>query len=67
MDAGQLRSMADRQRIALGVLERDYALTCLLSVISGFPGIGSLVFKGGTALKKMYFESYRFSEDLDFS
>ena len=27
----------------------------------------SLVFKGGTALKKCYFDNYRFSEDLDFS
>ena len=25
------------------------------------------VFKGGTCLKKCYFETYRFSEDLDFS
>ena len=27
----------------------------------------TLVFKGGTALKKCYFGNYRFSEDLDFS
>jgi len=26
-----------------------------------------LVFKGGTVLKKVYFEDYRFSEDLDFT
>jgi predicted nucleotidyltransferase component of viral defense system len=26
-----------------------------------------LVFKGGTVLKKIYFEGYRFSEDLDFT
>jgi len=25
------------------------------------------IFKGGTAIKKCYFETYRFSEDLDFS
>ena len=28
---------------------------------------GSWVFKGGTCVKKCYFETYRFSEDLDFS
>jgi len=28
---------------------------------------GSWVFKGGTCLKKCYFETYRFSEDLDFT
>ena len=27
----------------------------------------SLVFKGGTALKKLFFGDYRFSEDLDYS
>jgi predicted nucleotidyltransferase component of viral defense system len=27
----------------------------------------SLIFKGGTCLKKCYFETYRFSEDLDFT
>jgi predicted nucleotidyltransferase component of viral defense system len=25
------------------------------------------VFKGGTCLKKCFFETYRFSEDLDFT
>ena len=27
----------------------------------------TIVFKGGTVLKKIYFEDYRFSEDLDFT
>ncbi|WP_245535939.1 nucleotidyl transferase AbiEii/AbiGii toxin family protein [Psychroflexus torquis] len=27
----------------------------------------AIVFKGGTVLKKVYFEDYRFSEDLDFT
>lgn len=27
----------------------------------------SIVFKGGTALRKCYFQEYRYSEDLDFS
>jgi len=26
-----------------------------------------LAFKGGTALRRCWFENYRFSEDLDFS
>ena len=28
---------------------------------------GSWIFKGGTCLKKCYFQNYRFSEDLDFT
>ena len=31
------------------------------------PGGGAEYFKGGTCLKKCYFETYRFSEDLDFT
>ena len=27
----------------------------------------ALAFKGGTVLKKAYFEDYRYSEDLDFT
>ena len=50
------------------VLERDYLLSWILA---GIGQVGSLrdtlVFKGGTALKKCYFGEYRFSEDLDFS
>ncbi|MBI4208978.1 MAG: nucleotidyl transferase AbiEii/AbiGii toxin family protein [Deltaproteobacteria bacterium] len=50
------------------VLERDYLLSWILA---GLMEVGTLketlIFKGGTALKKCYFGDYRFSEDLDFS
>lgn len=50
------------------VIEKDYALSYILAGIAETPTLAhSLVFKGGTALKKMYFGEYRFSEDLDFS
>jgi len=50
------------------VLERDYILSWILAGISRHgPLRETLVFKGGTALKKCYFGDYRFSEDLDFS
>lgn len=50
------------------VVEKDYALGWLLAGIAAHPVIGpSWVFKGGTCLKKCYFETYRFSEDLDFT
>lgn len=50
------------------VIEKDYALSYLLAGISEHPLLSdSLIFKGGTALKKIYFGDYRFSEDLDFS
>ncbi len=50
------------------VVEKDYALGYLLAGIAAVPALyESLVFKGGTCLRKAYFPGYRFSEDLDFT
>lgn len=50
------------------VIERDYAQSYVLLGVSQQPELrDTLVFKGGTALKKVHFDDYRFSEDLDFS
>jgi len=50
------------------VVEKDYALGWLLTGIGRHPLIReNWIFKGGTCLKKCYFETYRFSEDLDFT
>jgi len=50
------------------VVEKDYTLGWVLAGIANHPALGSQwVFKGGTCLKKCYFETYRFSEDLDFT
>lgn len=51
-----------------GVVEKDYVLGWLLAGISTHPGTRELwIFKGGTCLKKCILETYRFSEDLDFT
>ena len=50
------------------IVEKDYALGWLLAGIFANEKIAdSWVFKGGTCLKKCFFETYRFSEDLDFT
>src|ERR1044072_1127942 len=50
------------------VVEKDYVLGWLLAAISSHQELPALwVFKGGTCIKKTYFETYRFSEDLDFT
>lgn len=55
-------------KTAFWIIEKDYALSYLLSAIYQTPHLkNKLVLKGGTALKKAYFKDYRFSEDLDFS
>lgn len=50
------------------VIEKDYVIGWVLWGISTSDELkNSWVFKGGTCLKKCYIETYRFSEDLDFS
>jgi predicted nucleotidyltransferase component of viral defense system len=48
-------------------IEKDYVLSWVLHGISNHPKLSEWFFKGGTCLKKCYFETYRFSEDLDFT
>ena len=50
------------------VVEKDYVLGWVLAGIYRQKALSnSWVFKGGTCLKKCFFETYRFSEDLDFT
>ncbi len=50
------------------IVEKDYLLGWVLAGISNHGELGAeWIFKGGTCLKKCYFETYRFSEDLDFT
>lgn len=50
------------------VAEKDYALGWALAGIFAHADLSeSWAFKGGTCLKKCHFETYRFSEDLDFT
>lgn len=57
-----------RSAVAHHIIEKDYALSWILAGIAEIPILKQhLIFKGGTCLKKCYFGSYRYSEDLDFS
>lgn len=61
-----LRDLGGR-RIPESVLERDYCIAWFLVGLSKVPIRDGLAFKGGTSLKRVYFDDYRFSEDLDFT
>ena len=64
----ELQRLANREKVALGVLEKDYVLTEVLKSLSRVTLLSDLlVFKGGTALRKVYFADWRYSEDLDFT
>ncbi|MDP2957764.1 MAG: nucleotidyl transferase AbiEii/AbiGii toxin family protein [Longimicrobiales bacterium] len=55
-------------RLREDVIEKDYVLGWILWGIGSEPALREQwVFKGGTCLKKCYIETYRFSEDLDFT
>lgn len=64
----RLQGARRRLQLPWEVLERDYLLSWVLAGITCVDALrNTLVFKGGTALKKCYFGDYRFSEDLDFT
>ena len=64
----EINKIATKNRVSDRQIEKDYALSWLLFAISKNKILRTiLVFKGGTVLKKAYFEDYRFSEDLDFT
>lgn len=64
----ELESLSAQWSVRLDVIEKDYALGWLLAGIAQHPELSKTwVFKGGTCLRKCYYETFRFSEDLDFT
>ena len=65
---GEIQQRAREVGVRDQQIEKDYVLSWILKGISQHDQLSkSIVFKGGTVLKKVYFEDYRFSEDLDFT
>ena len=68
IDRREILDVARDLGLQAQVVEKDYVLGWLLAGIYRQERLhGTWVFKGGTCLKKCYFETYRFSEDLDFT
>ena len=63
----KLRRIAVDEGAPVGTIEKDLAITCALKAISQTSLKQNLIFKGGTAIKKLYQPNARFSEDLDFT
>ena len=63
----ELAAAANEWRLRHDVVEKDYVLGWLLAGIANHEATQAWVFKGGTCLRKCWFETYRFSEDLDFT
>lgn len=64
----ELAELRAEWSLSQDVIEKDYLLGWLLAGIAEHPEIAhAWAFKGGTCLRKCYYETYRFSEDLDFT
>ena len=58
---------AIRRNVSLVPLEKDFWVCWLLGMLFESEFAGSLVFKGGTSLSKVFGVIERFSEDIDLS
>ena len=68
IDRSEVLAVASDLSRTHDIVEEDYVLGWLLAGIYAHePVAAAWTFKGGTCLKKCYFETYRFSEDLDFT
>lgn len=62
----EIVSIARKQKLPLGMIEKDFVLTLVLREIYNSRFKNTLIFKGGTALHKLYLHK-RLSVDLDFT
>jgi hypothetical protein len=68
IDRREILDISSQTALNPHVIEKDYVLGWMLAGIYAHEELsGSWIFKGGTCLKKCFFETYRFSEDLDFT
>jgi predicted nucleotidyltransferase component of viral defense system len=68
IDRREILELAEQTALNPHVIEKDYVLGWLLAGIYAHEELAeNWIFKGGTCLKKCFFETYRFSEDLDFT
>lgn len=66
MSEAVFKRYAASKQIPLGVAEKDYVLSVVIMHLSKSQHANKLIFKGGTAIKKVYYPDARFSVDLDF-
>jgi uncharacterized protein len=59
----EIKERARESGVPTSTIERDYAQNWLLSALRPI----NMVFKGGTGIRKVFIENYRFSDDLDFT
>lgn len=63
----QLIAIAEGDGVNVATVERDYVITHLIQRLSSLPESESLTFKGGTALRLVHFQTFRYSADIDLN
>lgn len=64
----EIATISEQLGVSKSVVDKDWMLGHFVAAIFNEPELKeTLIFKGGTCLKKCWFEKYRFSEDLDFT
>jgi predicted nucleotidyltransferase component of viral defense system len=63
----QITKIASRDGVDARVVERDYVLAHVVALVASHDGDHRCVFKGGTSLRLLHFDEYRYSADLDYS
>jgi predicted nucleotidyltransferase component of viral defense system len=67
IDSVKIKEIAQTSAVSTLFLEREYALLGILLAIGAVPSaLRKLTVKGPTALRRVYFHNWRFSEDLHF-
>lgn len=67
IDYNQLRRLREKFNVPEDTIEKDYLIELMLDYIPSDNLLNEyFVFRGGTAIKKIYFPEFRYSEDFDF-
>ncbi len=68
IEKNEILKLAEVLDLQNDTVEKDYVLGWMLYGINKHQSLSqNWLFKGGTSLKKCFFETFRFSEDLDFT
>lgn len=61
----EINAIADRFQVLAETIEKDYVISWILFCLTRSKLRDDFIFYGGTAIKRIYFEDHRFSEDID--
>lgn len=61
----EINNLAEEYKVPTETIEKDYIISWILTCLANSDLLKKFTFYGGTAIKRIYFEEHRFSEDID--